>query len=185
MLVGYHSLQAAGDAVAAIIDSGLLPGALEIMDALAIEAAEKAVSCNYPPGAAAVLIVELEGPVEKIAYEQSQLEGILAATGYFAQRVAADANERLSIWRGRKSAFSAVGRISPDFIVQDGVVPRNRLGEALVRIEQLSKEADIRVANVFSCRRWQPASIDLVRWKTTWCLATRRSIGWQAAEVMH
>ncbi len=149
VLVGYHSLQAAGDAVAAIIDSGLLPGALEIMDALAIEAAEKAVSCNYPPGAAAVLIVELEGPVEKIAYEQSQLEGILAATGYFAQRVAADANERLSIWKGRKSAFSAVGRISPDFIVQDGVVPRNRLGEALVRIEQLSKEADIRVANVF------------------------------------
>ncbi|MAI72409.1 MAG: FAD-binding oxidoreductase [Rhodopirellula sp.] len=149
VLVGYHSLQAAGDAVSAVIDSGLLPGALEIMDALAIEAAEAAVACGYPPGAAAVLIVELEGPAEKIEHERKELDAVLAKTGYFAERVAVDEADRLSIWRGRKSAFSAVGRLSPDFLVQDGVVPRKRLGEALVRIEQLSRESGIRVANVF------------------------------------
>lgn len=149
VLVGYRSLQAAGDAVSAVIDSGLLPGALEIMDALSIEAAEAAVACGYPPGAAAVLIVELEGPRERIEYEREQLDRILAATDSFAQRVAVDEADRLSIWKGRKSAFSAVGRLSPDFLVQDGVVPRKRLGEALVRIEELARQSGIRVANVF------------------------------------
>jgi len=149
VLVGYRSLQAAGEAVSAVIDSGLLPGALEIMDALSIEAAEAAVACGYPPGAAAVLIVELEGPRERIEYEREQLERVLAGTDFFAQRIAVDEVDRLSIWKGRKSAFSAVGRLSPDFLVQDGVVPRKRLGEALVRIEQLARDAGIRVANVF------------------------------------
>lgn len=149
VLVGYESLQAAGDAVTAVIDSGLLPGALEIMDALSIEAAEAAVACGYPPGAAAVLIVELEGTREKIEYEREQLDQILSKTQPFAQRVAVDEADRLFIWKGRKSAFSAVGRLSPDFLVQDGVVPRKRLGEALVGIEKLSREAGIRVANVF------------------------------------
>jgi glycolate oxidase len=149
VLIGYESLQAAGDAVTAVIDSGLLPGALEIMDALAIEAAEAAVACGYPPGAAAVLIVELEGPRERIEHEREQLDKIVAATNPFAQRVAVDEADRLFIWKGRKSAFSAVGRLSPDFLVQDGVVPRKRLGEALVRIEQLSRDSGIRVANVF------------------------------------
>jgi len=148
-LAGYDSLQGAGNAVSAVIDSGLLPGALEIMDALAIEAAEAAVACGYPAGAAAVLIVELEGPKERIEHERAQLDEILKKTKPFAQRVAIDEADRLFIWKGRKSAFSAVGRLSPDFLVQDGVVPRSRLGEALVRIEQISKESGIRVANVF------------------------------------
>lgn len=149
VLAGYHSLQAAGDAVSAVIDSGLLPGAMEIMDALSIEAAEAAVACGYPPGAAAVVIVELEGPAERIEVEREQLERIFRATQPFAQRVAVDEADRLFIWKGRKSAFSAVGRISPDFLVQDGVVPRNRLGEALVKIQELAAAAEIRVANVF------------------------------------
>ncbi len=149
VLVGYRSLQAAGDAVSAVIDSGLLPGALEIMDALSIEAAEAAVACGYPEGAAAVLIVELEGPRERLAHEIQCLEAVLAKTDSFAQRVAVDDADRLSIWRGRKSAFSAVGRLSPDFLVQDGVVPRKRLGEALVRIEQLAERSGMRIANVF------------------------------------
>ncbi|MEM9586845.1 MAG: FAD-linked oxidase C-terminal domain-containing protein [Planctomycetota bacterium] len=149
VLVGYRSLQAAGDAVSAVIDSGLLPGAMEIMDALSIEAAEAAVACGYPPGAAAVLIVELEGPREKIATERDQLESILARTDAFEQVIAEDDDQRLMIWKGRKSAFSAVGRLSPDFLVQDGVVPRSRLGEALIGIEALSRESGIRVANVF------------------------------------
>ena len=149
VLVGYRTLKRAGDAVSAIVDSGLLPGAMEIMDALAIEAAEAAVACGYPPGAAAVLIVELEGPRERLEEERQRLEEVLAATDPFAQHVAADEAERLSIWKGRKSAFSAVGRISPDFLVQDGVVPRKRLGEALQKIEAISQESGIRVANVF------------------------------------
>lgn len=149
VLAGYRTLQAAGDAVSAIVESGLLPGAIEIMDALAIEAAEAAVACGYPEGASAVLIVELEGPAEKVAWEREQLESILEATAPFARRVARDDADRMAIWKGRKSAFSAVGRLSPDFIVQDGVVPRKRLGEALSQIEQLSRDAGIRVANVF------------------------------------
>ena len=149
VLAGYRSLEEAGDAVAAVIDSGLLPGALEIMDALAIEAAEAAVSCGYPAGAEAVLIVELEGPVEKVAAERVKLDEILEKTHSFEKRVAADSMERMTIWKGRKSAFSAVGRLSPDFIVQDGVVPRTRLGEALRRIGEMSEETGFRVANVF------------------------------------
>lgn len=149
VLVGYRSLKAAGEAVSAVIDSGLLPGAMEIMDALSIEAAEAAVACGYPPGAAAVLIVELEGPREKIEDERKMLDDVLKSTDPFAQRVAVDEADRLFIWKGRKSAFSAVGRLSPDFLVQDGVVPRNRLGEALERIEQMSLESGLRVANVF------------------------------------
>ena len=149
VLVGYRSLQAAGDAVSAIIDSGLLPGAMEIMDSIAIEAAEAAVACGYPSGAAAVLIVELEGPRERIENEKQSLDRILNQTNSFAQRVATDDVDRASIWKGRKSAFSAVGRISPDFLVQDGVVPRKRLGEALVKIQEFAAEFKLRVANVF------------------------------------
>lgn len=149
VLVGYHTLEDAGNAVSAIIDEGILPGAMEIMDALAIEAAEAAVACGYPEGAEAVLIVELEGPHEKVAVERVKLDAILANTRAFGTRVATDTADRMFIWKGRKSAFSAVGRLSPDFIVQDGVVPRNRLGEALRKIDAMSRETGIRVANVF------------------------------------
>ena len=149
VLVGYRTLEAAGDAVSAVVASGLLPGAIEIMDALAIQAAEAAVHPGYPKGCEAMLIVELEGPREKVAAERVQLDGLLAASGAEEIRVAANNAERMKIWKGRKSAFSAVGRLSPDFIVQDGVVPRQRLGEALRRIREMGEEAGLRVANVF------------------------------------
>jgi glycolate oxidase len=149
VLIGYRSLEEAGDAVTAIVASGLLPGALEIMDALAIEAAEAAVHADYPRGCEAVLIVELEGPREKVACERVQLDALLEKSKAVEIRVARDAVERMAIWKGRKSAFSAVGRLSPDFIVQDGVVPRRRLGEILRRISDMSRESGIRVANVF------------------------------------
>ena len=149
VLAGYDSLEKAGDAVSAVIASGLLPGALEIMDALALEAAVAAVHADYPPNAAAVLIVELEGPREVVAWDRLRLQEILAESGAMEVRVAKDAAERLAIWKGRKSAFSAVGRLSPDFIVQDGVVPRRKLGEALKRIGEMASEARLRVANVF------------------------------------
>ncbi len=149
VLAGYDSLEKAGDAVSAVIASGLLPGALEIMDALALEAAVAAVHADYPPNAAAVLIVELEGPREVVAWDRVRLQEILAESGAMEVRVAKDAAERLAIWKGRKSAFSAVGRLSPDFIVQDGVVPRRKLGDALKRIGEMASEARLRVANVF------------------------------------
>lgn len=149
VLAGYATLEQAGDAVSSIVGSGLLPGALEIMDALAIQAAEAAVQCEYPPNCEAVLIVELEGPREKVAVERRHLEMLLIASRPVATRVAQDADERAAIWKGRKSAFSAVGRLSPDFIVQDGVVPRRKLGMILRTISDMSRETGIRVANVF------------------------------------
>ena len=149
VLVGYRSLRDAGDAVSAVIDSGLLPGAMEIMEALSIQAAEAATACGYPEGAAAVLIVELEGPREKIDAERRELEAVIASTKAFETVVAANEQQRELIWAGRKSAFSAVGKLSPDFLVQDGVVPRKHLGEALEKIEAISKESGLRVANVF------------------------------------
>jgi glycolate dehydrogenase FAD-linked subunit len=148
-LAAYSSLQAAGDTVSRVIRSGLLPGAMEIMDRLAIDAAEAAVQANYPAHAAALLLVELEGERPQVAIEFEELQQILGESGTTETRVARDDEDRARIWKGRKSAFSAVGRLSPDFIVQDGVVPRARLGEALVEIEALSREHGIRVANVF------------------------------------
>ncbi len=149
VLAAYRSMQAAGDAVAAVVASGLLPGAMEIMDRLAIQAAEAAVHANYPDGAAAVLIVELDGESQAVEAEFKHLMTVIGRTGAYDVRVPADEAERQRIWKGRKSAFSAVGRISPDYIVQDGVVPRSRLGEALAAIDVLSAKHNIRVANVF------------------------------------
>jgi glycolate oxidase len=149
VLAGYGSLEKAGEAVSGIIASGLLPGAIEIMDALALEAARASVHAEYPSGCEAVLIVELEGPREVVTIDSKRLDEILAGSGAVGIRVARDASERLAIWKGRKNAFSAVGRLSPDFIVQDGVVPRRRLGEALRRVGEMSREAGLRCANVF------------------------------------
>ena len=149
VLASYTSLQAAGDAVTRIIAAGLLPGAMEIMDRLAMDAAEAAVHAGYPPGAAAVLLVELEGDTAQAEAELARLRAVLDASGPSHVHVAANAEERALLWKGRKCAFSAVGRLSPDFIVQDGVVPRTKLGDALVAIEQLSRQHGVRVANVF------------------------------------
>lgn len=149
VLAGYRTLEDAGDAVSAVIASGLLPGAMEIMDALALEAAVAAVHAEYPAGCEAVLIVELEGPRETVAAERERLDRIIAANKLVEARPARDAEERAAIWKGRKCAFSAVGRLSPDFLVQDGVVPRRRLGEALRRIGEMGRESGLRVANVF------------------------------------
>ena len=149
VLAAYATLQAAGDAVSRIISEGLLPGAMEIMDRLAIAAAEAAVDAGYPPDAEAILIVELEGDAAEVEVDFARLLEVIAASGATATRVAIDAADRARIWKGRKCAFSAVGRISPDFIVQDGVVPRTRLGEALARIQELSRAHAVRVANVF------------------------------------
>ncbi|ADH63322.1 FAD linked oxidase domain protein [Allomeiothermus silvanus DSM 9946] len=149
VLAAYDSLEKAGEAVAAVVASGLLPGAMEIMDQLAIEAAEAAVHAGYPREAKALLIVELEGEALEVEAEARELARVIAASGAYQVRLAQSAEERLKIWKGRKAAFSAVGRLSPDYIVQDGVVPRSKLGQALVEIERLSQAYGLRVANVF------------------------------------
>ncbi|GIV70827.1 FAD-linked oxidase C-terminal domain-containing protein [Caldilinea sp.] len=149
VLAAYDSLQAAGDAVASVVASGLLPGAMEIMDALAIEAAEAAVQAGYPRDAAALLIVELEGERIQVEAEFAHLMQVIEGSNPKTVAVAKDDADRARIWKGRKSAFSAVGRLSPDYLVQDGVVPRSRLGEALATIERLSQDYGLRVANVF------------------------------------
>lgn len=147
VLAAFESIEQGGQAVSAIIGAGIVPAAIEMMDALAIEAAEAAVACSYPAGAGAVLIVELDGPAAEVERQFAQLREICANA--FELRVAADPAERAAIWKGRKSAFAAVGRISPAYIVQDGVVPRTSLPAVLAAIDRLSAEHDIRVANVF------------------------------------
>ncbi|MCG5211868.1 FAD-linked oxidase C-terminal domain-containing protein [Streptosporangium soli] len=149
LLAAFHGIEAGGVAVSEIIGAGILPAAIEMMDALAIEAAEAAVGCGYPEGAAAVLIVELDGPVAEVRHQFTEVTRICEQSGAFELRTADDPAERAAIWRGRKSAFAAVGRISPAYIVQDGVVPRTALPQVLAGIDRLSREHGIRVANVF------------------------------------
>jgi glycolate oxidase len=149
LLAAFRSMDEAGSAVSAVIAAGVLPAAVEMMDALSIEAAEAAVSCGYPAGAGAVLIVELDGPAVEVEAQLADVDRFCRAAGAFEIRVAADDVVRAQIWRGRKSAFAAVGRISPDYIVQDGVVPRTSLPQVLRDIAALAQESGIRVANVF------------------------------------
>jgi glycolate oxidase len=149
LLAAFASMADAGDATSAMVGAGLAPAAVEMMDALTITAAEQAVSCRYPPGAGAVLIVELDGPAVEVAQDEESVRRICLAAGAFEIRVAADDAERAEIWKGRKSAFAAVGRISRNYIVQDGVIPRTALGEVLAEIDGIAAAAGIRVANVF------------------------------------
>jgi glycolate oxidase len=149
MLAAFRGTDAAGEATSAIIAAGVVPAAIEMMDALAIEAAEAAVHCGYPAGAGAVLIVELDGAADSVLRDFERVQALLDEHGAFEVRVARDDAERALIWKGRKSAFAAVGRISPDYLVQDGVIPRTALPEVLRRIDELSREHGVRVANVF------------------------------------
>lgn len=149
LLAAFDSIEAAGDAVSDVIGAGVVPAAIEMMDALAISAAEAATHCNYPPGAAAVLIVELDGPAPQVEAEFGDIERMCQARGAFEIRIAKDDAERALFWKGRKSAFAAVGRISPDYIVQDGVIPRSKLAQVLHEIDEIAHAAGVRVANVF------------------------------------
>lgn len=149
VLVGFVDVDAAGAATSAIIGAGIVPAAIEMMDALAIVAAEAAVQCDYPRDAGAVLVIELDGPAVEVAQELEEVRAHCLEHGAFEFRIASTDEERAQMWKGRKSAFAAVGRISPDYIVQDGVIPRTALPEVLHAIAELSATSGIRVANVF------------------------------------
>jgi glycolate oxidase len=149
LLADFPSIASAGDVVSDIVAAGIVPAAVEMMDTLAIEAAEEAVHAGYTIGTPAALVVELDGPAEECESTFEQVKEICDRHGCTRLHVAGSPEERAAIWRGRKAAFAAVGRISPDYFVQDGVVPRTRLAETLDRIAEMGRAAGIRVANVF------------------------------------
>ncbi len=149
LLAGFETMDAAGGAVSGIVATGILPSAIEMMDRLTIEAAELAVSPGYPAGAGAVLIVELDGIGAQVEEDAAEVERICAECGAFEVRTATNEAARALLWKGRKSAFAAMGRVATDYYVQDGVVPRTRLPELLRRIEALSEAYGLRVGNVF------------------------------------
>jgi glycolate oxidase len=126
-----------------------VPAAIEMMDALAMEAAEAAVHVHYPEGAGAVLVVELDGPEAEVAHQFDEVERLCREAGSTTIQIAEDDDQRALFWKGRKSAFAAVGRISPDYYVQDGVIPRTALPEVLRKITEMADERGLRVANVF------------------------------------
>lgn len=149
VLAAFHHTDAAGEAVSRIIAAGILPAAIEMMDQLAIEAAEAAVHAGYPTHADAILLVELDGPRAEVARQLADVEAICREVGAWELRTAATDEERALMWRGRKAAFAAVGRISPNYIVQDGVIPRTALPVVLREIAEMASAVGLRVANVF------------------------------------
>jgi glycolate oxidase len=140
---------AAGEAVSAIVDQGVVPGAIEMMDRLAIKAAEAATGAGYRLDAGAALLVEVDGPREECESVISDLERVCERAGAFEVRLAQTDAERDLIWRARKAAFASMGRIAPAYYVQDGVIPRTRLAEVLRQIDALASEYGLSVANVF------------------------------------
>ena len=149
LLAGFRSTDAAGGAVSGIVAARILPAAIEMMDRLTTEAVRLAVGANYPEGAGAVLIVELDGVAVQVEEDLAAVEHICRRNRAFEIRVAVDEAERALLWKGRKSAFAAMGRVSESYYVQDGVVPRTKLPEVLRRIAELEREYGLRVGNVF------------------------------------
>jgi glycolate oxidase len=149
VLASFDSVEIAGHAVAEIISSGVVPAGLEMMDSLAIRAAEDFVHAGYPDDAAAILLCELDGGRAEVESQISDVRELLTGAGATQVRVASTEQERLKFWAGRKAAFPAVGRISPDYYCMDGTIPRKHLGKVLATISQWSREYNLAVANVF------------------------------------
>lgn len=149
ILVGFPTVQAAGACVAAVIGAGIIPAGMEMMDAPAMRAAEEYAHAGYPLDAEALLIVELDGPKAEVDDLIVRLEDIARASGAGSLQVSRNEDERLRFWAGRKSAFPAVGRISPDYLCMDGTIPRHRLPDVLTHIQELERRHGLRCANVF------------------------------------
>ena len=148
LLAAFPGTNEAGAAVSGIIAAGMLPAAVEMMDNLAIQAAEAAVHPNYPD-CGGLLLVELDGPVAEVEALMRHVDEICRKNGAWEVRLAQTDAERMLVWKGRKAAFAAMGRISPNYIVQDGVIPRTALPRVMSEIARLSAETGLRVANVF------------------------------------
>jgi glycolate oxidase len=149
LMVGFQSVEAAGECVAQIIGAGIIPGGMEMMDKPAIHAAEAFVHAGYPLDVEALLIIELDGPSVEVDELILRVEAIAKSCGQTTLQISTSEQERLLFWAGRKAAFPAVGRISPDYLCMDGTIPRGKLPEILTRIRQLSEKYGLGVANVF------------------------------------
>ncbi|MXZ80604.1 MAG: FAD-binding protein [Gammaproteobacteria bacterium] len=145
----FESVQDAGDSVAAVIASGIIPAGIEMMDNPAIRAAEAFVNAGYPVDARAILLCELDGIREEVDQQIQAVDRLFRENRATDIRIARDDHERQLFWSGRKAAFPAVGRLSPDYYCIDGTIPRQALGKVLTEIERLSDEYGLRVANVF------------------------------------
>ncbi len=148
LLAAFNSTNEAGEAVSEVIASGVLPAAIEMMDNLAIQAAEASVHAGYP-NAGGLLLVELDGTASEVESLTEQVKQICTRCGAWEMRLAHSEAERMVVWKGRKAAFAAMGRISPSYIVQDGVIPRTALPRVMDDIARISRESGLRVANVF------------------------------------
>jgi glycolate oxidase len=148
LLAAFPGTNEAGAAVSDIIAAGMLPAAIEMMDNLAIQAAEAAVHPNYP-NCGGLLLVELDGPLAEVESLMQSVEELCRKNAAWEVRIAQTETERALVWKGRKAAFAAMGRISPNYIVQDGVIPRTALPGVMSEISRLSQESGLRVANVF------------------------------------
>jgi len=148
LLAAFDSISAAGHAVSDIIAASILPAAMEIMDRLAIQAAEAAVHPHYPE-CEALLLVEVDGPAAEVDLHMKQVRELCQANGAWEDRLAESEQERMLVWKGRKAAFAAAGRLSPDYIVQDGVIPRTKLPLVLEQVAEMAAATGLRVCNVF------------------------------------
>jgi len=149
VMASFGDVVQAGNAVARIIAAGIIPAGLEMMDKAAAAAVEDFVHAGYDLTAAAILLAESDGTPEEVAEEIAAMRAVLEASGATDIRVSADETQRLKFWAGRKAAFPAVGRITPDYLCMDGTIPRKRVAEMLTRINELSEEYGLRCANVF------------------------------------
>lgn len=149
VLAAFDDVAVAGAAVSEVISRGIVPAGMEMMDRLAIAAAEDFVAAGYPRDAAAMLLCELDGEQQEVEADVAKVSEILRAAGASSIRVAVDAAERARFWAGRKAAFPAVGRIAPDYYCMDGTIPRRHLAEVLTEIGRLSEQFGLAVANVF------------------------------------
>ena len=147
-LATFPSTEEAGNAVSAIIAGGIVPAAIEMMDRLAIVAAKAATGVDWPD-VGAVLLMDVDGPLAEVEHTSAAAIEMACAAGALEIRRPKDEDERALLWKGRRSAFAAVGRISPNYVVQDGVIPRSKIAEVLGDIETLSRESGLRIANVF------------------------------------
>jgi glycolate oxidase len=149
VMASFDDVEKAGEAVASVIGAGIVPAGLEMMDKLATDAVEGFVHAGYDLNAEAILLCESDGTPEEVEEEVAKMEAVMRSSGATAIRVSQNETERLKFWSGRKAAFPAVGRISPDYYCIDGSIPRRALAPVLKRTEELSKKYNLRCANVF------------------------------------
>ena len=149
LLLGFSTVEGAGDCEAAVIGAGIIPGGMEMMDKLVTGAAEEFVHANYPLDAEAVLIVELDGVEAEVNHLVTEVEAIAQKHGATSCRSSQSEEERLLFWAGRKAAFAAAGRLSPDYYCMDGTIPRKQISTVLKRMQEMERQYGLRVANVF------------------------------------